>query len=108
MGSSSDGKYGHMGMARRITPGVPRDDISREERRKELARMQKDADIASLARDIYVAMMGNSERYKYIAGLVDSGQISQDEATAKNISKAYRLATEFVNAQEKLDFINKG
>ena len=41
------------------------------------------------ARAILLALLSNPERYKYIAGLVESNKITQDQANEKNISKAY-------------------
>lgn len=43
-------------------------------------------------------LLANPERYKYIAGLVDSETISQEEATAKNARKAVYLADALLEA----------
>ena len=37
-------------------------------------------------------LLANPERYKYIALLVDTNQITQEEATTKNIHKAVMMA----------------
>lgn len=49
-----------------------------------------------LAADIYVALLANPERYKYISSLVDNQKLTNKEATEKNINKAYKLADQFI------------
>ena len=53
--------------------------------------------IRGLAQDIFLTLLANPERYKYIAGLVESGKITQEEANLKNVHKAYKLAESFIN-----------
>tara|TARA_Y100001936_G_C15918339_1_gene582566 strand:- start:456 stop:644 length:189 start_codon:yes stop_codon:yes gene_type:complete len=51
-----------------------------------------------LAADLYVALIANPERYKYIAKKLENKELSNDEATAKNINKAFKLADQFIAA----------
>jgi RecJ-like exonuclease len=46
-------------------------------------------------------LLANPERYKYIAGLVDSGKLTQEEATAKNIRKAFYFADELLRQESE-------
>jgi hypothetical protein len=54
-----------------------------------------------LASELFVALIANPERYKYIANKVESGQLDNDAATAKNINKAYKLADQFIESANK-------
>tara|TARA_Y100000310_G_scaffold180406_1_gene180301 strand:- start:14807 stop:15028 length:222 start_codon:yes stop_codon:yes gene_type:complete len=49
-----------------------------------------------LASELFVALISNPERYKYIAKLMEEKGLSNDEATQKNIHKAYKLADQFI------------
>lgn len=49
---------------------------------------------------MFHALLSNGERYKYIAGLVATGELNQYEATAKNIKKAKLLADAFIKSQD--------
>ncbi|MDR1477505.1 MAG: hypothetical protein LBJ00_01025 [Planctomycetaceae bacterium] len=42
-------------------------------------------------------LLSNPERYKYIAALVDSGKLSQQEASDKNAHKAVLIADSLLN-----------
>jgi len=53
-----------------------------------------------LASDLFVALIANPERYKYIAKLVEDNKLSNNEATAKNINKAYKLADQFMDSKQ--------
>jgi hypothetical protein len=53
--------------------------------------------IRGLAQDIFLTLLANPERYKYISKLVDSERITQEEANLKNVRKAYKLAETFIN-----------
>jgi uncharacterized protein YihD (DUF1040 family) len=59
-------------------------------------------DIEIIAKDILVALLSNPERYKYIAKLVESKKITQEEANLKNINKAFKIASSFQNRLEEL------
>jgi len=52
-----------------------------------------------LAESILIALLQNPERYKYIAGKVESGELKQEEANLKNIKKAYKIADSFLNIE---------
>jgi hypothetical protein len=54
-----------------------------------------------LASELFVALIANPERYKYIASMIDSGHLDNDAATAKNINKAYKLADQFIAHAER-------
>lgn len=43
------------------------------------------------------ALLQNPERYKYISRLVGEKQLSNDDATQKNIEKAYKIVDQFNN-----------
>jgi hypothetical protein len=45
---------------------------------------------------VFTSLLANPERYKYIASLVESGKISQEEANLKNIKKSFRIAKDFL------------
>jgi signal recognition particle GTPase len=49
-----------------------------------------------LAKEILLALLQNPERYKYIASLVESKKISQENANEKNIKKAFKIADSFI------------
>lgn len=53
-----------------------------------------------LAADLFVALIANPERYKYIAEKINSGELTNESATAKNIHKAYKLADQFIEASK--------
>jgi hypothetical protein len=55
-----------------------------------------------LASDLFVALIANPERYKYITEKVESGQLGNNEATAKNINKAFKLADQFIEQAKRL------
>lgn len=59
--------------------------------------MEQDREAIELV--ILHALLSNPERYKYIAGLVESGKITQEEATAKNINKARKIADAYLQTQ---------
>lgn len=49
-----------------------------------------------LARDIYVALIGNPERYKYISELAgDDPMLTHDQLNEKNRNKAVKMARYF-------------
>ena len=56
----------------------------------------KMVDRDKLASELFVALISNPERYKYIAKLMEEKGLSNDEATQKNIHKAYKLADQFI------------
>lgn len=58
-------------------------------------------DRAKLAANLFVALIANPERYKYISEKVSSGQLNNDDATAKNINKAFKLADQFIESARK-------
>lgn len=59
--------------------------------------MIKKIRIRLLAKRIYVALLANPERYKYMASLYESGEYAHDELNEKNANKAYLLAETFIN-----------
>ena len=58
-------------------------------------------ELDQLAKGIFISLLGNEKRYEYIAGQIDQGTLTQDQATLKNINKAYRLAESFLEARDK-------
>jgi hypothetical protein len=56
-------------------------------------------DYASLS--ILQGLMANPDRYRYIARMVESGEITQEEATLKNIQKANRIADAWIAERDK-------
>ncbi|MDR2652816.1 MAG: hypothetical protein LBC68_10990 [Prevotellaceae bacterium] len=54
-----------------------------------------------LAKEILLALLQNPERYKYIASLVESKKISQEDANEKNIRKALKIADTFIRICKK-------
>lgn len=62
----------------------------------------------NVAKDILCALLQNPERYKYIAKLVDTKKISQEDANLKNVNKAFKIADTFLstsNASLKKELI---
>lgn len=57
-------------------------------------------DREKLAADLFVALIANPERYKYIAEKINNGELTNESATAKNIHKAYMLADQFIEASK--------
>lgn len=49
-----------------------------------------------LAAKFLAALLANPERYKYIADKVERGELDQEQATEKNINKAFKLADQFI------------
>jgi len=49
------------------------------------------------AAKLLAALIANPERYKYIAKLVESGEINNNQATQKNITKAIIMADQFID-----------
>ena len=45
-------------------------------------------------------LMANPERYKYIAELLELTTLTQDEATEKNVNKAYMIADAMLERRE--------
>jgi hypothetical protein len=45
---------------------------------------------------ILCSLLSNPERYKYIAEKVENCELSNSEATQKNIDKAYKIADQFL------------
>lgn len=66
-----------------------------------MTREQRKREIHDLAEKIFIALINNSSRYNYISQLLEAGEITQEEATQKNISKAYKLATAFIDEKAK-------
>lgn len=64
---------------------------------KDAETIRKEKRLTELAEKIYIALLANSERYKYISNLITREKITQGEATFKNIHKAYLLANDFIN-----------
>lgn len=56
-----------------------------------------------IALKILCALLSNPERYRYIAEQVESGRLSNREATDKNIHKAFKMAEQFIEAMETYD-----
>jgi hypothetical protein len=52
-----------------------------------------------LAKSIYVALLTNPERYKYISKLHESGGYTHEELNFKNVNKAYMLADTFLSVE---------
>lgn len=54
---------------------------------------------------ILAALVASPERYKYISAKVTSGELTNREATAKNINKAMLMANQLVDEirESKLD-----
>lgn len=50
-----------------------------------------------LAKQIYLALLANPERYRYMTECYKSGKYSHEELNEKNANKAYRLAESFLN-----------
>jgi len=46
--------------------------------------------------EVLCALLSNPERYKYISQLVESGELTQEEATKKNIEKSRQIAHQFI------------
>lgn len=72
-----------------------------------LAQAGKQIHTHELAEKLFVALVSNPERYKYIAGLAEQSEqktgnlrttpkYTQEELTQKNINKAYRMAEQFM------------
>ena len=53
--------------------------------------------IDDIALNILCSLISNPRRYDYISKLVESGELSQEEANLKNINKAYKIAESFIN-----------
>lgn len=49
------------------------------------------------AAKLLAALIANPERYKYIAEKVRSGELSNNAATEKNVTKAIIMADQFVD-----------
>jgi len=76
--------------------------MDEEEMNQIILDVALEVETKELAKKLYVALIGNPERYKYIANLVDGNEITQEEATQKNINKALRLAAQFVKASNSI------
>lgn len=50
-----------------------------------------------LAKQIYLALLTNPERYRYMTACYESGKYSHEELNEKNVNKAYKLAESFLN-----------
>jgi hypothetical protein len=55
--------------------------------------------------DLFVALIANPERYKYIAAL-GLGGMNNEELTQKNIRKAFKLAHQFEKSFEIINPID--
>lgn len=60
-----------------------------------------------ILRDIAVikfmaALISSPERYKYIAEKISSGELTNEEATAKNINKAIIMANQIIEEIKKI------
>ena len=51
-----------------------------------------------LAANLFVALIANPERYKYIAKMIEDGKLDNNTATEKNINKAFKLADQFIES----------
>ncbi len=49
---------------------------------------------------IYCALVSNSARYTYISEKVESGELTQSQATEKNINKSFIMADQFINSPQ--------
>lgn len=49
---------------------------------------------------ILCSLLSNPERYKYIASKVENSELSNFEATQKNIDKAYKIADQFLETNK--------
>lgn len=49
-----------------------------------------------IALRILCSLLSNSERYKYIASKIDNNELTNCEATQKNIDKSYMIADQFL------------
>ena len=58
-------------------------------------------ELDKLAEKIFIALLQNPERYKYIAEHLNS--LTQEEKTMKNIRKSYELAESFINHKDKIN-----
>lgn len=56
-----------------------------------------------VALDILCAFLANPERYKFISGIIVNGHTTQDEATMKNIRKAFMIADTFLDIRSELE-----
>ena len=57
--------------------------------------------IKLLAKKIYLVLLANPERYKYITECFNSGEYTHEELNEKNVNKAYKLAETFINFKTK-------
>jgi hypothetical protein len=51
-----------------------------------------------VAMKILSSLVSSSERYNYISLMVESKQLTNDEATQKNINKALKMANQFIKS----------
>ncbi len=56
-------------------------------------------EVDELAEKIYIALLTNSARYRYITKLFQKGNHSQEELNQKNAKKAYMLAETFLKVK---------
>jgi hypothetical protein len=54
----------------------------------------------TVALEILKSLVANPERYKYMAYLIESKTLTNEQATEKNLNKAFKMADQFMEFAE--------